>query len=140
MTRNAVHASSGRFLEAYDFDQNYMYLKKLIQELKAENGVSLKKEIFGEEDSNRTLTKKQMKQLFKFLRKIESHYEECCNPPIPEELELSIRNRDRSRWLPWEEEAIDKVEAWRSELDEKRMSAKGMFESALEKVYRGEFL
>jgi hypothetical protein len=138
MTQSAFSTSSGNFLDSYDFNQNYKYLKKLIQDLKVENGTSLRKEIFGEDESDRTLTKKQMKQLFRFLRKIEHHYEECCNPPIPEELEKSIRARDSSQWLPWEMEAIEKVDTWREALNDRKMHARQMLQKALDKLRNGE--
>ncbi len=138
MNQSASHASARTFLDSYDFNQNYLYLKKLIQDLKVENGTSVRKEIFGEDERECDLTKKQMKQLFRFLRKIEHHYEECCSPPIPEELENSIRNRDSSQWLPWELEAIEKIEVWREELEERRRNARLMLHGVLEKVRRGE--
>lgn len=140
MSQSAFHASAGDFLETYDFNQNYSYLKKLIQELKAEDDKSLKRVLFGEDESRRTLTKKQMKQLFRFLRKIEHHYEECCTPPIPDELEKSIRGKESDRWLPWELEAIQKVDAWREEVQERKVMARRMFEGALETVRNGEKL
>jgi len=140
MTQSAFHASDETFLDSHDFNRNYKYLKKLIQDLKVENSNSLRKELFGEEERNRILTKKQMKELFKFLRKVEHHYEQCCNPPIPEELERSIRGKDSAGWLPWEMEAIGKVDAWREALQERKQAARGMFLNALEKVRRGEKL
>ncbi|MFH1113538.1 MAG: hypothetical protein V1792_06420 [Pseudomonadota bacterium] len=140
MSQSAFHASAGDFLQSYDFNQNYSYLKKLIQELKAEDDKSLKQALFGEDECRRTLTKKQMKQLFRFLRKIEHHYEECCTPPIPDELEKSIRGKESDRWLPWELEAIQKVDAWREEVQERKVMARRMFEGALEKVRNGEKL
>ncbi|HMK36453.1 MAG TPA: hypothetical protein VK463_15370 [Desulfomonilaceae bacterium] len=138
MIQRAIDASAGNFLDSYDFNQNYKYLKKLIQDLKVENGTSLRREIFGEDEPDRVLTKKQMKQLFRFLRKIENHYEECCNPPIPEELEKSIRTRESSQWLPWEMEAIEKVDAWREALNDRKMYARQMLQKALEKIRAGE--
>jgi len=140
MSQSAFHASDGDFLQSYDFNQNYRYLKKLIQELKVENEQSLKLALFGEDERELTLTKKQMKQLFRFLRKIEHHYEECCTPPIPDELEKSIRQRESDEWLPWELEAIDKVDAWREELHERKLMARQMFQKTLDKVRNGEKL
>jgi hypothetical protein len=138
MSQSAFHASVGNFLDSYDFDQNYRYLKKLIKDLKAENRATLKKEIFGEDDPGRALTKKQMKQLFRFLRRIEKHYQECRRSPIPQELEESIRARDCSEWLPWEKEAIDKADAWREGLIERKSNAREMFNTALERIRQGE--
>ncbi len=140
MSQSAFHASAGDFLQSYDFNQNYNYLKKLIQELKVENDKSVKRVLFGEDECGQTLTKKQMKQLFRFLRKIEHHYEECCTPPIPEELEKSIRQRESDEWLPWELEAIEKVDAWREELQDRKLMARQMFQKALDKVRNGEKL
>lgn len=140
MTQSAFHASGGTFLDTYDFNENYSYLKKLIQDLKGEDSSSVRKELFGEAEPQRNLTKKEMKQLFRFLRKIENHYEECCTPPIPEELEKSIRLKDSSQWLPWELEAIEKVDAWRAELQDRRLKAREMLDSALARIRRGEKL
>lgn len=134
MSQSAFHTSTGHFLDSYDFDQNYKYLKKLIQDLKVENGNSLRKELFGEDENSRTLTKKEMKELFRFLRKIENHYEECCNPPIPEELEKSIRDKESSKRLPWEIEAIEKVDSWRKALLDRQNNAQTLFGEALAKV------
>jgi transcriptional regulator with GAF, ATPase, and Fis domain len=134
MTQTAFDASADTLLDSNDFNQNYRNLKKLIHALRLENGNSVRKEIFGEEERSRTLTKKDMKELFRVLRKIQNHYEECLTPPIPQELEKSIRNRDSSDWLPWELEAIEKVDSWLEELQDKKKSARKMFLAALEKM------
>jgi len=126
--------------ETSDFNGNFKYLKKLIQELKVENTDSLKKELFGDTEPVKPLNKKDMKQLFKFLRKIEHHYEELSNPPIPKELEKSIRSRAKTDWLPWELEAIQKIDVWREEFETKKDKARSLLESTLEKVRRGEKL
>jgi len=134
MTESAFGASAGTLLDSYDFNQNYRYLKRLLKELKAQNIETVQREIFGEDERGRALTKKEMKQLFQFLRKIENHYDECRNPPIPEELEKSIRSRDNSEWLPWEKEAIEKVDAWREELKDRKQNARAMLTDALARL------
>ncbi|MEW6137165.1 MAG: hypothetical protein AB1733_02960 [Thermodesulfobacteriota bacterium] len=140
MNQSAFRASAGASVENYDFNENYRYLKRLLQDLRQENGPSVRQELFGEEQRERPLTKKEMKQMFRFLRKIENHYEECCTPPIPEELEHSIRAKASSNWLPWESEAIEKVDAWRAALQDRRRKARDLFQTALEKIRRGEKL
>ena len=137
MTQSAFHASAGNLLDSYDFNQNYRYLRKLVQELADDKDGSAKNEFFAEDEGDRSLTKRQMKQLFRFLRKIEKHYRECCPLPIPVELEEAIRSRDSSDWLPWELEAIEKVEAWREELRDRKNKARKMFNMELEKVRAG---
>jgi hypothetical protein len=138
MSQSAVNACSGNAEDSYAFDQNYRYLKKLIHALKVENEGSVKKEIFGQEERTRTLSRKEMKQLFRHLRTVEHTYEECCTPPIPEELEQGIRSKDNSAWLPWEMEAIEKVDCWRQELEQRRQVARASLEGALERFRRGE--
>ncbi|MCA1959288.1 MAG: hypothetical protein LDL33_00730 [Desulfomonile sp.] len=140
MTESAFHASTGSMPEPYDFNENYRYLKKLIGELRKENTESVAEQIFGGTEREKRLTKKEMKQLFRFLRKIEKHYEECSAPPIPEELEASIRKRDSRDWLPWEMEAIEKIEVWREAVKQRRNDARKMLDLVLEKVRRGEKL
>jgi hypothetical protein len=138
MSQSAVNACSGKAEDSYDFNQNYRYLKKLIHALKIENEGSVRREIFGQEQRTRALTKKEMKQLFRYLRTIEHTYEECLTPPIPEELEHCIRNKDDSAWLPWEMEAIEKVDCWRAELEARRRTARASLERTLENFRRGE--
>jgi len=137
MSQSALDASPSTVLDTCDFDQNYRYLKMLLKELKSQNGTSVKKAIFGENRKSRALTKKQMKALAAFLRKIEHTYSECSTPPIPDELEEAIRGRDSDDWLPWELEAIEKVDAWREELHDRKRVALEMFSLTLQKVREG---
>jgi len=134
MTQSAFHSSARVLLESQDFDQNYRYVKKLIQELKVENQESLKRDIFGADERKRTLTKKEMQDLARSLRRIELQYAECAKPPIPKELESSIRRRNDTDWLPWELEAIEKVDVWREELQSKREKIRQMLDRALRKI------
>ncbi|MEI6134701.1 MAG: hypothetical protein WCP72_06990 [Desulfomonile sp.] len=140
MPQCSSRALAENLSDVSEFNSNYKYLKRLIQNLKVENSDSIKKELFGDSEQARTLNKKDMKQLFKFLRKIEHHYEELSNPPIPIELEKSIRSRSREKWLPWEFEAIQKIDDWQKELEEKKGKAKSLLESTLDKARRGEKL
>ena len=133
MTQRASHASAGTRLDSPDFDEHYHYMKKLIQELKGSNQASLRKEIFGEDERNRNLTQKEIRELARALRKIEHQYEECCNPPVPPELESFIRSRNVSEWLPYELEAIEKVDTWRMELKARRDQIRHLLQSALDK-------
>ena len=140
MSQSALDASPSIVLDTCDFDQNYRYLKMLIKELKSQNVPSVKKAIFGKDRKSRALTKKQMKELARFLRKIENRYRECSTPPIPDELETAIRERDSGDWLPWELEAIQKIDAWREELHDRKRVAREMLSLTLQKVRQGEDL
>jgi hypothetical protein len=50
-----------------------------------------------------------------FLKGLKERDTELLDPPVPDELEASIRIKKRSRWLPWEAEAIRKIELWRKD-------------------------
>lgn len=138
MSQRALRTSADQEQETFDFKQNYRYLKRLLKHSRAEDGDCLRKEIFGEGEAGRNLTKREMKQLFKLLRKIESHYEECRTPPIPTELEDSIRARESDAWLPWELEAIEKVDVWRESLHEKHLAAREMLDEALAQLRQAQ--
>lgn len=62
------------------------------------------------------LTLRQQKILKDFVRHVEEDGLEEYDPPVPAELEASIRIRERSTWLPWEAEAIRKIERWRKDV------------------------
>lgn len=134
MIQSGIHASPEPLLESQDFEQHHRYVKKLIQHIKEDNHASLRKELFGEEAVNRALDPKQMQGLSRVLRKVERHYRELSTPPIPKELEGSIRSRDDAEWLPWEMEAIEKVDAWRQELQERKSEGRMMLVKALESL------
>lgn len=138
MTQRAFRASTGTLPDSGDFNQNYRYLKKLLQQLQDENRESVQKELFGEAERKPNLTKKEMKSLFRFLRGIEDHYEDCRTSPIPAELEDSIRNKDTSARLPWEQEAIEKADSWRKSLRARKKNARKLLCEAVEKIRRGE--
>ncbi len=136
MTESAVHTSAGFVRDGYDFNAQFDYLKKLIQVLKKEDSEAVQKEIFGDKESEKKLTKKEMKQLFRSLRKIEKQLQACGEPPIPVELENAIRSRDSEEWLPWELEAIGKIDAWREEIQEKKGGARKMLEETLAEFHK----
>ncbi len=62
------------------------------------------------------LNRRQIKILNYFVNNLEDSDSESLNPPVPAELEAAIRVKKRSIWLPWEAEAIRKIERWRGDL------------------------
>ncbi len=120
--------------DSHDFDHNYRYVKKLIQELIVENKGSSMREMAGGDERKRNLTKKEMQELARALRKIELQYAEYSKPPIPKALETSIRRRNDEDWLPWELEAIEKVDVWREELETKKEKLQQMLNKAMTKI------
>jgi hypothetical protein len=62
------------------------------------------------------LNRRQIKILSLFVKDLENSEPESLSPPVPAELEAAIRVKKRSTWLPWEAEAIRKIERWREDL------------------------
>lgn len=61
------------------------------------------------------LSKKEFRERNFMVRNILKRFGTMLTPPVPLDLEASIRGKSRDKWLPWEKEAIEKVEAWRME-------------------------
>ncbi len=140
MVESAVDTTAGKTPISKDFHQNYDYLKDLLKALKTQNNATVRKAIFGDTDPPKKITKKPMKQSATFLRKVERQCEECATPPIPDELESAIRDRESSEWLPWEMEAIEKVDAWREEVHQRRSDVKKKIRQAIEVLRDGKDL
>jgi hypothetical protein len=133
MNQAAFHTSAPA-LDSHDFNHNYRYIKKLIQALMAQNRGSLKRDMLSGNERIPHLTNKEMLDLARVLRKIELEYAEYCKPPIPKALETSIRRRNDADWLPWEMEAIEKIDVWREGLETKKEKIQQMLNKALTKI------
>ncbi len=63
------------------------------------------------------LNRRQVKILTDYLKQADDQDDGgSITPPVPAELEASIRMRKRGAWLPWEAEAIRKIERWRTDV------------------------
>ena len=67
---------------------------------------------------DRPLPKRDFQDLNRRVRNILKCFSSALTPPVPLDLEKSIRARSKDNWLPWEAEAIEKIEAWRAEVKE----------------------
>ena len=139
MNQAAFHTSAPA-PNSHDFDQSYRYVKKLIQELMAQNRGSLKRDRLSGNEHVPYLTKKEMLDLARVLRNIELQYAEYSRPPIPKALETSIRRRNDADWLPWELEAIEKIDVWREGLENKREKIQQILDKAILKLNKKGFL
>ncbi len=108
-----------------EFRENYRFLNELISCKEKNLTVSRRLDEFLDERLGALrgrLNRRQMKIVNDYLAYCddqESHDEydnQMPDPPVPVELEASIRIRKRSTWLPWEAEAIRKIDRWRTDL------------------------
>lgn len=61
------------------------------------------------------LSKEEFRERNVLVKKILKRFGTVLTSPVPHDLEASIRKKTTDKWLPWEREAIDKVDAWRME-------------------------
>ena len=102
-----------------EFRENYKFLCELINCRQKNNSITKRLEEVAENRLSNLrgkLSRRQLSILTRFLKGFDLEESECLGPPVPPELEASLRLRKRSTWLPWEAEAIRKIERWRADL------------------------
>ncbi len=102
-----------------DFNSNYKFLKKLINQALKE-GTPLEElrlipKTAGEEP-RRPLSRDDLLKLLQIIRRIKDRYQELLEPPVPKELERDILAKTPDSRLPWENEALEKIEQWREQV------------------------
>lgn len=102
-----------------EFRENYKFLCELINCRQKNNNVTEPLELIIENrlcNLRGKLNRRQLGILTRFLNGRQSDEPERFIPPVPPELEASLRLRKRSTWLPWEAEAVRKIERWRADI------------------------
>ncbi len=102
-----------------EFRENYKFLCELINCRQKNSVVTERFELVIENrlcNLRGKLNRRQLGILTRFLKVYQADESECLVPPVPPELEASLRLRKRSTWLPWEAEAIRKIERWRADI------------------------
>jgi hypothetical protein len=101
-----------------EFRENYKFLSELIECKVKNDAASMGLESMAQERLRKLrgkLNRRQIKILSDYLDHVEED-ESAITPPVPAELEASIRIKSKGTWLPWEAEAIRKIERWRSDV------------------------
>lgn len=108
-----------------EFRENYRFLNELISCKEKNQSVGKCFDEFLEKRLSSLrgrLNRRQIKLINDYLAYCDDeddygeNYDQSPEPPVPVELEASIRIRKRSTWLPWEAEAIRKIDRWRADL------------------------
>jgi hypothetical protein len=63
-----------------------------------------------------TLTNKQIRQRDKLIKSILEKYSRALTPPVPSDLEKTIRSKTVQDQLPWEKEVLEKMDCWRNDV------------------------
>jgi hypothetical protein len=119
MVKGGSLRRSGSDTQKKDARENYDYLKEIIK-VASKNGWDMESLGLVSKDlpsnPDRPLTKKDYQDLNRSVGNALKRFDKALTPPVPLDLEESIRARKKENWLPWEAEAIEKIEAWRSDV------------------------
>lgn len=98
---------------------DYDYLKEIIKVAKR-NGWDLNSLHLVPKDlppnPGAPLTRREFQDLNKSVKAVLTRFSQALTPPVPSDLEKSIRRRQPETWLPWELEAIEKIDNWRRKI------------------------
>jgi hypothetical protein len=102
-----------------EFRENYRFLSELIDCKERNNSFKRGLRALMERSAPylaARLNQRQVRLVRNLFKAMKHGNSDCLSPPVPAELEASIRIRDRSTWLPWEAEAIHKIDLWRGDV------------------------
>jgi hypothetical protein len=102
-----------------DFRENYRFLSELINCTEKNTNLTDSLSQMPALALSRLrgkLHSRQVKILCEFLTESEECDPEPFQAPVPAELEAAIRVKRRASWLPWEAEAIRKIDRWRKDV------------------------
>lgn len=106
-----------------DFQSNYKQLKALINKALREGTPLEDLRLVSRHQSGKKakqLSKDDLIKLLHTIRRIRSRYQRLLQSPVPKELERDIRAKSPDERLPWENEALEKIELWRKDVEKVR--------------------
>lgn len=114
------HPAAGVSEPPGDFNSNYRHLKKLINTALNEGTPLEELRLIPKKPSTapqRQLSREDLLKLLHIIRRIRTRYQRLLQSPVPRELERDIRAKTSDLRLPWENEALEKVEQWRRDVN-----------------------
>jgi hypothetical protein len=102
-----------------DFKSNYRHLKQIINKALKEGTPLEELNLIPKNRSGKPqhqLSRDDLLKLLYVIRRIKTKYQRLLQSPVPKELERDILAKDPTTRLPWEEEALEKIEQWRKDL------------------------
>ncbi|MFH0822542.1 MAG: hypothetical protein V2B18_07300 [Pseudomonadota bacterium] len=103
-----------------DFTSNYRYLKRLINKALKE-GTHVEDlhliERHPARNQPKELSREDLIRLLVTIRRIRTQYQALLQQPVPRELVRDILAKSPEERLPWEDEALEKLESWRRDVE-----------------------
>ncbi len=111
----------GSFSNPLDSAADYDYLREIVK-LAKKNGWDMHALALVPKDLPPNpavpVTKKEYQERNRLVKGILKRFDRVLTPPVPPDLEKSIRKTRKELWLPWQAEAIDKIDVWREQVTE----------------------
>ncbi|MFH1114623.1 MAG: hypothetical protein V1792_11940 [Pseudomonadota bacterium] len=121
-----------------DFKSNYKLLKEIIHKALKEGTPLEDLHLIPKHPSNgktRQLSKDDLLKLLHTIRRIKTRYQRLLQCPVPRELERDILAKAPEERLPWETEALEKIEQWRADVE----SIRAQVQKELNDHLKGQF-
>jgi hypothetical protein len=99
-----------------DFNSNYKLLKQIINKAIRSKVPLEDLHLIPKSHSQKQthqLSREDLLRLLAIVRRIRTKYQELLESPVPPELERDILLKAAEERLPWEVEALEKVDQWR---------------------------
>ncbi len=117
--RNNVSFDHGEACSEDLVGAKYKYVKTLINIAK-KNGLDIESLDLIPKDlppiTDESLSKREIAGRNRLVKSIFQRFSSILTPPIPRDLEKSIKSKEPNNWLPWEKEAMEKSALWRNEI------------------------
>ncbi|MBI4962398.1 MAG: hypothetical protein HY913_03910 [Desulfomonile tiedjei] len=102
-----------------DFKNNYRFLKQLINKALKEGTALETLHLIPKHPPRKKpkqLSKGDLIKLLHIIRRIRTRYQRLLQPPVPRELERDILAKQPEQRLPWESEALEKLDRWKDDV------------------------
>jgi len=102
-----------------DFKSNFRQLKQLINRALKEGTPLEELHLIPKlptRKKSHQFSNEDLLKLLHTIRRIKTRYQRLLQSPVPAELERDILAKSREERLPWETEALDKVQQWRQDV------------------------
>lgn len=127
MSRSFSDPAAGVSEPPGDFKSNYRHLKQLINKALKE-GTPLETLSLVPKNSPpeqaRKLSREDLANLLRIIRRIKQRYQALLECPVPKELERAIIMKSPEQRLPWENEALEKIQLWKQDVEAVRVQVR----------------
>lgn len=128
MVFSSVDPAVGASEPPGDFTSNYRHLKRTIDRALKEGTPLEELQLIPRDHSSsrshKKLSREDLLRLLHLIRSIKLRYQRLLECPVPKELERDILAKSSEERLPWETEALEKIDQWKRDVAAVRSDAR----------------